>query len=100
MSIRLQDLLQRSNERVHLLVRADRDAQVIVDARQFEIADEDTLFAQGRENFGRRLFRVGRKQEVGQRWRDLETERAKLVCCSVARRSNLAVEMSVSEPKA
>ena len=56
MSIRLQDLLQRSNERVHLLVRADRDTQVIVDARQFEIPDEDTLFTQGGENFGRRLF--------------------------------------------
>lgn len=47
----LEDFFQRCNQLIHLLIRADGDTQVIINARQLEIADKDTLFAQGGEGY-------------------------------------------------
>ena len=63
----LEDFFQCCNQLIHLLIGADGDTQVIIDARQPEIADKDTLFAQGGEDIRRFLVRVGDKQEVCQR---------------------------------
>ena len=63
----LQNLFQRGDKLIHLLIRADGDTQVIINARQLEIADKDTLFTQGGEDIRRFLLRVGDKQEVCQR---------------------------------
>ncbi len=51
----LEDFFQRCNQLIHLLICADGNTQVIINARQLEIADKDTLFAQGGEDIRRFL---------------------------------------------
>ena len=71
----LEDFFQRCNQLIHLLICADGNTQVIINARQLEIADKDTLFAQGGEDIRRFLLRVGDKQEVCQRRQHGKAER-------------------------
>ena len=62
----LEDFFQCCNQLIHLLIRADGDTQVIINARQLEIADKDTLFAQGGEAAFRRM-ETQALEELGKR---------------------------------
>ena len=60
----LQDGLQSSKQFIDLLIGADRDAEIIIDTRQLEIADKDLLFLElfkyflGRHGFMRRKNKI------------------------------------------
>ena len=66
---------QRVDQRGALLIGADRDAQVLVDARLLEVTHDDLALAQlGRER-RRVVLRVAREDEVRRRGQNSEAER-------------------------
>jgi imidazoleglycerol-phosphate dehydratase len=66
--------LKRTNQGLTLRIGADGNAQMLVDARQLEVANDDLALAQiGREH-RRIVLRVADEDEVGGRRQDVETQ--------------------------
>jgi len=59
------DFLQGVDQRLALHIGTDRDAQMLINARQLEVADNDLALAQVCRERGRIVLRVAGKDEIG-----------------------------------